>query len=43
MNHPVIANLSGKERHKSLIEKNQNHQGVKVINKDYRQKDTFLK
>jgi hypothetical protein len=43
MNHPFIANLNGKERHKNLINEANNHRRVKAINRDRSQKDIFPK
>jgi len=40
MNQPVIANLNGNERHKSLINETKNHRRGKAIKRDRSQKDT---
>ena len=43
MNHPLIANLNGKEYHKNLINAAKNHRRVKAVNRGRGQKDIFLK
>jgi hypothetical protein len=42
MNHPLIANLNGKERHKNLINEAKNHRRFKAIRRGRGQKETFL-